>query len=178
VPEPAAASRRVFFALWPDEAALNVLDTLAQSAVEVCGGRRMRRDSLHLTLAFIGAVSPSQLALLLDAAARVHAAPFEMSLDRLGCWRHNHILWAGCHAEPSGQRRLFEAISKALLETGFHPEQRPYVSHITLVRNARCGEVLPAFTEPLRWKINKFTLVESILQPSGARYCVLAHWQL
>ena len=67
----------------------------------------MRRDSLHVTLQFIGAVSPDQLASLHDAAATVCAAPFEMVLDSLGLWPHNHILWAGCHEMPSCQRRLF-----------------------------------------------------------------------
>lgn len=175
--EQAVASRRVFFALWPDVTAMNALDAAAQSGVELCGGRRMRRDSLHLTLAFIGAVAPSQLQLLHEAAARVHVPPFEMTLDLLGYWRHNHILWAGCDVVPSGQRRLFEAFSNALLAAGFKPEPQPHVPHVTLVRNARC-DTLPVFTGPVSWHVDEFTLVESVLQPSGAHYRTLARWPL
>lgn len=171
------ASRRVFFALWPDAAALDALDAAAQTGVAACGGRRMRRDSLHLTLVFVGAASPEQLLVMQEAAARVCAAPFEMTLDRIGWWAHNRILWAGCDALPSGQRRLLQALAEQLDLTGCRPEERSHVPHVTLARHVRCERV-PALDAPIRWQVGEFTLVESLLQPSGARYRILSRWPL
>jgi len=177
VPEPASATRRVFFAIWPDAAALDALELAVAAGVECCGGRRMRRDSLHVTLQFIGAVSSSQLAGLQDAAATVCATPFEMVLDQLGWWAHNRILWAGCQTPPSCQRRLFDALALALQAAGFPPDARPFTPHVTLVRNARC-ERLPILAAPIRWPVGEFSLVESFLQTSGACYRELARWPL
>src|SRR5690606_7323542 len=50
------AGRRVFFALWPDARTAAVLSGWAQDAHAMCGGRIMRPDTLHLTLAFLGMV--------------------------------------------------------------------------------------------------------------------------
>ncbi|MDP3036657.1 MAG: RNA 2',3'-cyclic phosphodiesterase [Rhodocyclaceae bacterium] len=178
--EETAAPQRVFFALWPDAAALDALEAAATAGIARCGGRRMGRDSLHLTLAFIGAVSPAQLDKLLNLAGQLKVAPFDLLLDQLGWWPHNRILWAGCQAAPPCQRRLFDELSFALAAAGFPVDQRPYSPHVTLVRNARCAgcESLPVLAAPVRWRVDTLTLAESCLQPSGARYRVLAHWPL
>jgi 2'-5' RNA ligase len=176
VTEP-QAPRRIFFAIWPDAAALEALDAAAHAGAAACGGRPMRRDSLHMTLVFVGAATPEQLLVMQEAAARVRAAPFEMVLDRMGWWAHNHILWAGCHAVPSGQRRLLRALAEQLDLTGFRPEARAHVPHVTLARHVRCERV-PVLDAPIRWQVGEFSLVESLLQPSGARYRTLSRWPL
>ena len=44
----------------------------------------MRPASLHLTLAFIGAVTSEQLGILRTVAGVVRAEPFDLCLERLG----------------------------------------------------------------------------------------------
>lgn len=170
-------SRRVFFALWPDGPALDRLEEAARAGEALCGGRRMRRDSLHITLAFVGDVSPGQLALLQDVGGKLAVAPFEIVLDQLGCWPHNRIFWAGCRATPSCLRRLSGSLSRMLDAAGFRVESQAYVPHVTLLRNAHCGNP-PELGAPVRWQAGEFTLVESALQPDGARYRVLERWPL
>lgn len=169
--------RRVFFALWPDVAALDALEAAAIAGEACCGGRRMRRDGLHLTLAFIGAVNDERLELLHEIAAGVAAEPYELVLDRLGCWRHNRILWAGCGETPSRQHRLFAALATPLAAAGFALDPRPHAPHVTLLRHARCAG-LPELATPIRWRVEEFTLVESTPQPDGAPYRVLKSWPL
>lgn len=137
----------------------------------------MRRDSLHLTLAFIGAVSAGQVAQLQSLASGVAAASFDLVLDRLGYWPHNRILWAGCDRAPSGQRRLFDALNATLAAAGFAVDPRPHLPHVTLLRNARCAS-LPTLSQPVAWPVHEFALVESQLQPDGARYRILTRWPL
>lgn len=137
----------------------------------------MRRDSLHMTLAFIGSVSTSQLALLREIAGRVRGEAFDMLIDHLGCWQHNRIVWAGSSSVPARQHRLFDALVTNLGESGFTLDQRLFVSHVTLVRNGRCDN-LPELAQPISWDVREFVLVESFLQPSGARYRLLDRWPL
>lgn len=137
----------------------------------------MRIDTLHLTLVFIGGVTPVQLAALCEVADRVRAMPFEFSLDRVGCWRHNHIAWAGCSIVSPGLLELQAVLWQSLAKVGFPTEERPYVPHVTLLRNARCGE-LPPLEFPVRWQALEFDLIESHLSDHGARYRVLDRWPL
>lgn len=170
-------SRRVFFALWPTEEARQALDLLASDVVKRCGGRRMRRDSLHLTLVFIGAVSSRQLAVVQDVAGEVRGEPFDIFLDLLGCWLHNRIVWAGCSKVPSRQRRLFDLLNEGLKAAGFALDNHPFTPHVTLAHKARCDD-LPELGKSIFWRVSEFVLVESLLQPSGARYRILARWSL
>lgn len=172
-----SAQRRVFFALWPPEEALQVLDALADVVATRCEGRRIRRDSLHLTLAFIGAVSPGQLAVLRDIGGKIHGEVFDLEFDRVGCWPHNRIVWAGCSRVPSRLRRLSNTLASALEQAGFVLDKRPFAPHVTLARKARCDN-LPKLTQPIPWRVSEFALVESSLPPSGANYRVLDCWPL
>lgn len=169
--------RRVFFALWPDAAALDALEAAAAAATECCGGRLMRRESLHLTLVFIGDVTSDQLESLLSLANDLRAEPFDLILDHLGWWPRNGIVWAGSRAVPPRQRRLFDELTRALIAGGFTSDSRPYFPHITLLRNGRC-KGLPELGKPVSWRVDAMTLVESSLQTTGSNYRVLARWPL
>lgn len=171
------AQRRVFFALWPPEQTLQALDALADDAASRCAGRRVRRDSLHMTLAFIGAVSPPQLAALRDIAGKVRGEVFDLEVDRISCWRHNRIVWAGCSRVPSRQRRLSDTLGSALEQAGFVLDKRPFTPHVTLARKARCDN-LPELAQAIPWRVGDFVLVESSLLSSGANYRVLDRWPL
>ena len=63
-----ARARRIFFALWPEDEATGHLAALAHS-LAAGGGRAIRPASLHLTLAFVGSVTPSQVIELEQIAA-------------------------------------------------------------------------------------------------------------
>jgi 2'-5' RNA ligase len=52
---------RVFFAIWPKEAVWRQLCDLSEKLELVCGGRRTRAESIHLTLIFLGEMETSQL---------------------------------------------------------------------------------------------------------------------
>lgn len=137
----------------------------------------MRRDSLHLTLAFIGLVNSGQLDALKTVADSIRSESFALQLDHMGYWPHNHIAWVGCSQAPFGQRRLFDCLSGGLAAAGFPLEKRSFAPHVTLLRNARCDK-LPELTQPVAWNVSDFTLVESELESAGARYRTLERWPL
>ncbi len=109
-----ARSHRVFFALWPDQEAGGDRGGLAPSLAGG-GGRLMRPAALHLTLAFIGSVAPTELAELERIASGIRVPAFDLNLDRLGFWPQRGILWAGCSTRPPPLSALSERLAVALL---------------------------------------------------------------
>lgn len=167
---------RVFFALWPDVDTAQTLHGLAESARPRFGGRAMRRDTLHLTLAFIGGVPRVRIPELLQIGASVAPRAIDLSLDVLGEWARKHIVWAGPQTVPEPLAALAADLQSALLDAGFVLEARPFVPHVTLLRNAACATRRMPLEQAVRWHADGFVLVESRLLPSGARYEVLGRW--
>lgn len=175
-----ARSQRVFFALWPDDAATAHLAALAHELTARGGGRVMRPASLHLTLAFVGSVAPDRIPRLEEIAAGIRAAAFELSLDRLGFWPQGGILWADCRRPPAALRGLAGALATDLRAAGFAIDHRSgtgLVPHVTLARRARCAS-LPRLGTPVTWQVGEFALVESHLHPSAASYRTLVRFPL
>ncbi|MDP2809607.1 MAG: RNA 2',3'-cyclic phosphodiesterase [Rhodocyclaceae bacterium] len=171
--------RRVFFALWPDAAAAGLLHTAGREARETCGGRLMRRETLHLTLAFLGDIPAQRIDDARRAADGIAAAPFALTLDRLGFWPGNPILWAGA---PESIPRpaltlLADALGGRLREAGFRLEDRPFAAHVTLLRDARCPAV-PTLANPVEWTASEFVLAESVRSAEGSRYETIGRWPL
>lgn len=173
-----AESRRLFFALWPDSAGADALDGLARAAHRSHGGRPTGHADLHLTLAFLGDVTPDRQAVAEAAAAGVAAATFDFAIDRLGCWKHNRILWAGCSETPPALAILARDLATRLRTAGFALEERAFAPHVTLLRKADCAKALPTMRTPVPWPVREFVLAESRPTPGGARYTVIGRWPL
>jgi 2'-5' RNA ligase len=174
-----ARTRRVFFALWPDGEATGHLSALAHSFA-AGGGRTIHPVSLHLTLAFVGSVTPVQVEELERIASGVRATAFDLSLDRLGFWPRGGTLWAGCRQSPAPLRSLAETLVTDLRAAGFAIDVRSgssLVPHVTLARRVRCAS-LPRLGTPIGWRAREFSLVESHLLPSAASYRTLASFPL
>ena len=120
-----AGTRRVFFALWPDARVRAGLAQAARRMYRVSHGRRTHDDSIHLTLAFVGAVDVENLACLLAPPADVFTPAFLLTLDDWGCWARNGIGWAAPSHIPEALRDLTQNLEGWLRGAGFDLEQRP-----------------------------------------------------
>ncbi|MCL4757405.1 MAG: RNA 2',3'-cyclic phosphodiesterase [Rhodocyclaceae bacterium] len=168
---------RVFFALWPDDESARRLHAQALQIRAECGGRAMRRETLHLTLAFLGEVARTDLERLRAVGDLVSGEPFRFVIDRVGGWAHNRIVWAGTSEPPQPLRALAQSLIGHLAAAGFPTEQRKFTPHVTLVRKAvhRCEA---RAIEGCGWDVGRFVLVESTLGAEGAHYRVIGEWQL
>ena len=167
---------RLFFALWPDDATRDALNRTGKWLHQHWGGRRMRADTLHITLAFLGSVPAERLDVLVGCADTVKTGAFELVLDQAGYWRHNRIGWLGASETPPQHFELVSALNAALQAAGFSVDARPHVPHVTLLRKSAGGEV-PACV-PVSWPIRDFVLVRSSTESDGAHYEVVRHWSL
>jgi RNA 2',3'-cyclic 3'-phosphodiesterase len=168
---------RLFFALWPSTDVQARLAALAGEARAQCGGRAMAQENIHLTLFFVGSTERTRIPALERAAGHARAQPFSLVIDRLGYWRHNQIVWAGATQTPRELAELAATLRVALAAEGVAGEERPYVPHVTLVRDA---ERKPAQSgiDPCAWPADDFVLVESVSVQGGVRYEPRARWPL
>jgi len=172
-------NRRVFFALWPDADVARQFDEAGHQAQRALGGRRMRRDTLHLTLAFIGETAAERLEALRAIAGAIRLPAFDLSFDRMQCLARKKIFWASASRIPDALRDLAATLARQLDAAGFRTEDRPFAAHVTLLRHARCdGAPRRAGDLCIAWPVRDFVLVESDLQPDGARYRIVQRWPL
>jgi 2'-5' RNA ligase len=161
---------RLFFALWPPD---DLQGKLAAWARQAAGkGRPMRRENIHLTLAFLGATDPVLFPQLTERARAVRFAPIRLRLDRTGYWKHNRIIWCGTDDEPRALTALVADLRAGLDGAGIRFDPKPFVSHVTLVRKAQGLDAAPSWV-PLVWDVRDFALVRSVAVEGGVSYEVL-----
>ncbi len=104
-------------------------------------------ENLHLTLVFIGEISPKKLDKIQAILETVTFSPFDVSIDRLGTFSRGTLWWAGLR-EDKLLMDLQHEIEHKLALCGFEMDGRKYSPHITLGR-----EVV---TDAAPWRIEPF----------------------
>lgn len=175
------ASARLFVALDLPQEAVAALAAWRQPVLRVHDLLRpVRRDSLHVTLCFLGWLDEDVIAplsvLVATASARVGSVPALALGEPL--WlprRRPRALAIGVADREGALARLQRSLSERLADDGWHePERRPYLPHVTVARVRGNGPALrrmglPAVPE-LSFGGAAVTLYRSLLHPSGARY--------
>ena len=176
---PGADTPRVFFAVWPDADACALLASLARDCAARTGGRAALSSNLHLTLAFVGEVERSRVATLqaIGLAACAAAAPFTLTLDRVGAFRKAGIAWVGASVLPPQLERVVRALNGELSCGGFPTERRPFQPHVTLARRCRKAASVE-LAAPIAWRVGRVVLNVSEPLRGGVRYRALAEWPL
>jgi 2'-5' RNA ligase len=180
--EPQARTRRLFFALWPDELQRQALEHAAAKAVRHSGGRPVPASNLHVTLAFLGSVPVERIPELQrvarqQAASLARHSPATLCFSRFAYWKEARILCALAAEESPTARALATELQDATSAAGLNPDRKPFQAHVTLARKvARPGE-LPKL-HPVVWSFDSFALVESRTEPSGSVYSVIGSYPL
>jgi 2'-5' RNA ligase len=175
---------RLFFAIELADDVQDLLDeettSLRSEAPELAW---LDREKRHLTLKFLGDVADDALPRLAEAADHAAAAhgPLEMSVREIGAFpnfRRARVVWIGVEQERRLEL-LHHDLELACESAGFEVEGRPFRPHITLarVRNPLPVDRMKTFARVARSvrvraivPVERITLFESTLAPSGARY--------
>jgi 2'-5' RNA ligase len=166
----------LFFALWPDEGVRARLARWTSELHAVCGGRPTRPENLHVTLAFLGSVEEARAAEIERVANEVAPRAISLVLDEPGYWKHNRIAWAGASVVPPGIESMVSELRSALARSHIGFDTKGFVSHVTLLRDAREPKAMPAL-EPIEWRLDGFALVQSVTSPRGSRYEIRKSWK-
>jgi 2'-5' RNA ligase len=134
----------------------------------------MPTENLHITLAFLGRVDAGQFDAIVAAARGVRAQRFMLHLSEPGYWTHNHVAWLGATNVPEELKTMVADLRAALVRAGVGFDPKPFVPHVTLVRNARPPKEEWPTLNPVEWPVNGFTLVSSERDESGRYYRIAA----
>lgn len=141
--------------------------------------------NIHLTIKFLGDVSPSNLDLLTKMlqTETVRHPPFEIRVGGLGAFpsaRRPRVVWVGVTA-PGELATLQRGVEAETSRLGYTPEERGFSPHLTLGRvnrNAGPGELrdLANLLETYKlgslgsMQVNSVNLYRSELNPGGSVY--------
>lgn len=147
-------------------------------------------QNMHLTLKFLGEISPASLDLLtqmLKAEASQYA-PFEIEIGGLGSFPNSkraRVIWIGIRA-PAALEMLQHNVEAAAVRLGYPTEERRFSPHLTIGRVNQ--HVTIAGQQKIRTalestqigtlgtiKVTAVCLFRSDLHPSGAVYTPLFH---
>jgi 2'-5' RNA ligase len=163
------STKRLFFALWPDNRLRDRMRDFISPVARLVEGRAIDRRNWHITLAYIGDFPEARIHELHEAVATVTVEPFRLRLDRLEFWPRPKIAALVAATVPPEMDRLVATLKGRILAAGVEPEQRIYRPHVTVVRNARPFETQRlAQSAMLEW--SGFELVESVSEPGGVTY--------
>lgn len=166
---------RLFFALWPDEAARRNLEALSRDVALAAAGKPVPAEKIHLTLAFLGEVDADAQGEALRAAEDAQGKAFTLALDRVGSFRRARVAWAGTSEAPLPLLDLQAALAANLAGRGFEVEEREFAAHLTLVR--KIARPLPvAAIPPIEMRANALALVHS--EAGTGRYTTVESWPL
>lgn len=168
---PRERTRRLFLALWPDEANQLKMDRATREALRSLDSpRAVPAHNLHVTLVFIGAVEEGRLASLRSIAERVSreacaaAEPgqsgdaqrtraVELIFERIEYWEKAKVLCAltdeasrASQAAPAAV--LADRLRGCLLDDGFAPDLKPFRPHVTLARKVVLKREAPGAASP------------------------------
>jgi RNA 2',3'-cyclic 3'-phosphodiesterase len=161
---------RLFIAVWPPDEVAEALTALPRK--DQHGVRFVRPDSWHVTLRFVGEADPREV---IDA---LHGATFAPAHARLGP-----------AVDVIAERALvvpvagLDAIAATVTERTGHlgkPPRKRFVGHLTLARlkpHARMPHALGALVSA-QFDVDEVALVQSRLDPHGARYETIHAWEV
>lgn len=167
--------KRLFFALWPDDAVRKQCADLAK-VLSKSGGNRVNSGNIHVTLVFLGAVDPTLESAMVLSSAEIKLDPVMILFDELGFWRKPGIVCL-TSSNPEGNAILLADRLSAMVRSFDHPiDERPYLPHVTLIRKVKRSVQIEF--EPIVWRSTAFCLVESCSAASGVNYRVIREWPL
>ncbi len=151
--------------------------------------RKVDRDHLHITLAFLGEVRDEVLEAVHEGLSALHMPAFKASLSGFGIFgkAKPHSVWAALTpSEPMD--RLQAKVERATRMAGADIPARRFVPHITLGRFAAMGPEEAVQLERAvingagfragPWEVAEMVLYQSTLTPHGPRYDALARYPL
>jgi 2'-5' RNA ligase len=169
---------RLFFALEPsgqDKLAIESWRYKALSSFE----KPVPSKNFHITLAFLGQTTSSQLDELIQKVDSLCVPPkFSVKLNHLGYWSKPKVLWLGCDQTSDSLRALEKELNKVSISSGIIMQKREFIPHLTLIRKCQENPSAPIIEPSFFMEFCEFHLFESVSSSKGVIYQRLASWQL
>jgi 2'-5' RNA ligase len=135
--------------------------------------------NFHVTLAFLGQISPKQLDALCESVnqiGQIHA--FDISLNQVGYWSKPKALWLGCKDTQNEHLQLVKSLVKIANSIGLQLPKEDYIAHLTLARKCSVNPPAALISPTFSWHNAEFHLYESVSGKKGRAYHIRQTWPL
>ncbi len=169
----ADARLRLFFGIRLSAGTARTLERWQHAAL-VGAGRLVRRDHLHVTLAFLGCRPRNELENLL-VALRVAASAAKRPQLTVRRYRETRSVGMLVLDDEEGRATAFAEDIQARLEAlgVYARERRPWLPHVTVLRFRERPRLDPPLPELEPFSPSDAALYHSVLRPTGAQYEIL-----
>lgn len=190
--EPVAPPRRVFLSLPLEDTARKAAAQLSANLAKAAQFTAARiawvpPENYHITLHFLGRLAEEDIERLARAIGPLASRnpPMELKLRGLGYFpaaRCPNVLWLGVHRPPVALQQLYRDLRRVVVELGHEPPREDFHPHVTLAR-FKSQKGTAAFARQAATHrspdvgitpVRTLDLMESTLEPDGARYTPLA----
>ena len=168
---------RAFFALEVDDDLAGEIDLWRSRSLPPFS-RPVPWRNFHVTLAFLGEVSPARCNALCKMADGAGISPFELRFESLGYWPRQKISYLAPRTCPAGLDGLVGRLRRTSNRLGLKMDQRKYLPHLTLARRCEAAPAPPLSAPDFRLGVSAFHLYRSKQMKTGVRYEVMASWSL
>ncbi len=179
---------RTFLAFEIDEDSKNKIWRLKKDLCDIEPIRFERKEKLHITAEFFGELDRNAVTSVIKAMETLKGryGKTELSLDQIGCFPHPsrpRVLWIGSRKNQEKLKKIREDFLNTwyneTIQAKVQKEPENYVPHITLARikkpiaKEKTDQMLALSFAPITAKIERLSLFESVLKPTGAEYTKL-----
>lgn len=175
---------RLFIAIDLPGKAKETIEKIKLELKGLKGIKPVATENIHLTLKFLGEVSPNKAKEITEALKQVKFKPFKIAISKMGVFPNEQkaqVLWIDAEpAEPliEIKRQIDAALPR-------FKDDHPFKNHITFVRikyistdadKKKILDILKKPVEKTEFMVSKFKLYKSDMQPSGPEYEVMEEY--
>jgi len=140
--------------------------------------------NIHMTMRFLGNISPSIVDPIHEEMKKVSFAPFNVEIRGLGAFpdlRYARVVWAGIRRGADELRNVSNQLEPLLQGLGFKPDPKGFSPHLTLARvktGRHKAELIQCIKDSADYefgvvKADCLRLKKSVLTPRGPIYSSL-----
>jgi 2'-5' RNA ligase len=171
---------RLFIAI---ETPKEIANYFSEVQKKLAGAKLTLTKNFHLTLKFLGEITPAQADEIKKRLGKIQFKPFTATLAGTGIFPSEQmirVVWVGIEPHDiicSLQKQIDEALH------GLFPKEKSFQPHITLARvktvdNKKqfAEQIKNLKIEQLKFEVKEFKLVESKLTSEGSIYTTIADY--
>jgi 2'-5' RNA ligase len=163
------SSKRLFFALWPNDRQRDQLRNVISPAAKEVEGQAVYRGSWHVTLAFLGDIPEERIPEVRAIERAVKFEPFRTRFDKAEYWARPKVAVLSAATVPTELQHLVLQLETMLEKLDVPTDEKTFRPHITIVRRARPFET-QRLAQPALVEWTGFELIESVPEPGGSSY--------
>jgi 2'-5' RNA ligase len=162
----------------------DVQSLLAESGADL---KLVEPKNIHITLRFLGNITPSTVEKIFEEMEKVQFTPFDVKISGIGAFpnvSYPRVVWAGMAEGADQLRNIFNQLEPRLQSLGFTPDPKGFSPHLTIARvksGRNKAELAKFITENANYEFGIvraecLRLKKSDLTPKGPIYSTLKEY--